>query len=119
MTKISRRISAVVSSCVIRSFLRHSSFGLRQCFSLVNDELVPVGIAELRHPADRCLALFSIEFHAAVFELGISVIKIFHLKRDGCSFARRSPCWMTTHADGDGSKVVLNPCSIHLCARRV
>src|SRR5215469_1657275 len=39
--------------------------------SFVNHELVSVGIPELRHPADRCLGLFNIEFHAAIPELRV------------------------------------------------
>ncbi len=107
------------------AFLIHSSWFLGflvsrfKLLSFVNHELVSVGIAELCHPADRCLGLFNIEFHAAVFELRVGVIKIFHLERDGCPVARRFPSRMTTHADGDGAKIVLDPRAIHLCAGRL
>ncbi len=35
-------------------------------FSFVNHQFVAVEVAELRHPAHRCLGLFKIEFHAVV-----------------------------------------------------
>src|SRR4029077_5144496 len=38
-------------------------------FSLVNHQLVSVGVTKLRHPANGRLHLFHIERHAAFFEL--------------------------------------------------
>src|SRR6266540_1530452 len=87
--------------------------------SFVHDEFVPVWIAKLRHPTDRCLGLLDIEGDAALFEFGNCRVDILHLERDGRSIARRLPGWMTTNANSCRTKVVFNPCAAHCgCAWR-
>ena len=63
---------------VIWAFGFHSSFDIRlprrsqakagasSFFPLVDYELVSVGIAELRHPANRCLSFRNVERDAAI-----------------------------------------------------
>ena len=57
--------------------IRASSF-----LSFVNDQLVAVRIAELRHSAHRRFSLFDIEGDAAFFKFAARSVNIFHLKSD-------------------------------------
>ena len=55
----------------------------------MHDEFVPVWIAELCHPTDRCLGLLHIERDAALFKLGDRRIDILHFECDCRSITRR------------------------------
>src|SRR5262249_3879590 len=85
-------------------------------FSLMNHQLVSIGITKLRHPANRCLCLLDIEAHTPVFELCVRIIKVLHLERDGRSIARRLPRRVRTDPDRGRAKIVLDPRASHLCA---
>src|SRR5882757_198300 len=69
---------------VIRAFGLPLAFviGASSFFPFVNDQLVPVRIAKLRHPTNGCLSLFDVEGHTASFEFVDRGIDIFYLKSD-------------------------------------
>jgi hypothetical protein len=48
----------------------------------MNDQLVPVWIAKLRHPADRRFSLFDVEADTASFKCVDRGIDIFYLEGD-------------------------------------
>ena len=48
----------------------------------MHDQLVPVGIAKLRHPADRRLDFLHIESNTAFFQFRDRRVDIVHLKSD-------------------------------------
>src|SRR5947207_6159579 len=103
---------------VIRAFWLPFAFVSRASsfFSPVNDQFVPVWIAKLRHPAHRRFSLFDIEADTAFFKFADRSIDIFDLESDCCAIARRFPGRMTPDTDGDGAKVILHPCAVHLRA---
>src|SRR5438067_12556647 len=68
-------------------------------FSLVNDKLVSVGIAQLRHPANRRLGLFNIERDSALFMLRVGRVNVIDFDTNRCLVTRRSPSQMTTSPD--------------------
>src|SRR5437773_7505633 len=74
---------------VIRAFGLPSAFVIRASsfLSLVNDQLVSVWIAKLRHPAHRRFSLFNIEADTASFKFIDRGVDIFDLKGDRCSIA--------------------------------
>ena len=67
--------------------------------SFVHDEFVSVGIAKLRHPANRCLSLLDVERDTALFELRDRSVDVINLECDRCSIARRFPRRMTADAN--------------------
>src|SRR6266404_8958657 len=79
----------------------------------MNEQLVPVGITELRHPADGCFGFLHVEGDTALFQLRVDTVKILHFKRDRSSVARRLPSGMTANADGRRTKVVFDPRAFH------
>jgi hypothetical protein len=63
---------------ILASFvIRPSSF-----LAFVNDQLVSVWIAKLRHPAHRRFSLFNIEAHTVSFKFVDRGVDIFDLKSD-------------------------------------
>src|ERR1700730_3440727 len=108
--KHSRITFAILAFWLALAFvIRASSF-----LSLVNDQLVSVWIATLRHPAHRRLSLFDIEGDAAFFKFADRSVNIFHFESDCCSIARWFPCRMRTNTDCDRAKIVLDPRAVHL-----
>src|SRR4051794_17194351 len=106
-------------SCFPDSLFPASWFPDSLFFSLVNHELVSVGIAKLRHPANWRLRFLDVEHDTALFELRIRGIDIFNLESDGGSIARRLPRRVTTDSDRNRAKIILDPRAIHLRARRL
>src|SRR4029077_6636492 len=87
--------------------------------AFMNHQLVPVGVAKLRHPANGRFRFLYVECHAALFELRVCSIEIFDLECDCCPIARRFPSRMRTNSDRSRAKIVLDPRTTHLCARRL
>ena len=94
------------------------SSGVSFGFSFVNYQLVPVWIAKLGHPANRCLRFLHVEGHTALFKLRDCTIEVFSFEGDCRSIARRFPRGMTTNSYRDWAKIVLDPRTIHLRAGR-
>src|SRR5882724_6073942 len=89
--------------------IRASSF-----LSLVNHQFVPVRISKLCHPANWSLTFFDVESHTALFKLRDSSIDVVNFEGDCGSIARGFPRWMTANTDRDWTKIVLDPCTVHL-----
>ena len=53
----------------------------------MNYELVSIGVAELRHPANWRLHFLNVEADSTFFQFPVSIIEIFHLERDGGAIA--------------------------------
>src|SRR3984893_252062 len=81
--------------------------------SLVNDQLVTVGIAKLRHPTHRRLEFLQIELNTALFEFRDDSVNVIHFERDRGSVSRRLPRRMTTNSDGSRTEIVLDPRYFH------
>src|SRR4030095_14100378 len=86
--------------------------------SFMNQQLVAVRIAKLRHPAHRRFSLFDIEGDTASCKFVDGGIDIFYLKSDPSPNACRFPSRMTADTDCGWAKIVLDPCAIHLGSRR-
>src|SRR5439155_4243945 len=98
----------LLSSCFPDSF----------CLSFVDDQLVPVRIAKLCHPANRRLSFLDVEGDTALFELRDGSIDVIHLEGDCRSIARRFPRGMTTNSDRCGAQIILDPRAVHLSGSR-
>src|SRR5438477_11867815 len=85
----------------LRHLIIPSTFVIRasSLFSLVNDKLVSIRIAKLRHPANRRLGLFNIERDSAFFQLRDGRIDVIDLESDRCPITRRFPGRLTTNPD--------------------
>jgi hypothetical protein len=67
------------------SFEFVSRFGIRISglrLSLVNEQFVPIRIAELCHPTDRRLGFIDVEGNAALLQLFVCAVEIRNLERD-------------------------------------
>src|SRR4029077_228442 len=117
-SKLGNAVRVVLLNFEFWSFELVSSFDIRISdllpFALVNHELVPVGIAKLRHPANGSFGFWNVECHPAFREFLDRLIHISHFKRDRRPIARRLPRGMRTDTDGCRSEIVLDPCATHL-----
>src|SRR5437667_5882058 len=96
---------------------RHSDFEfVRLFFSLVDHQLIAVGIAELRHPTNRRFSFLDVEGYSAFFKLRDGRIDVSDLEGDRCPVAGRLPSWMTTDSDRSRPEIILDPRAIRLYA---
>src|SRR5437016_14407906 len=87
----------LLSSCFPDSF----------CLSFVDDQLVPVRIAKLCHPANRRLSFLDVEGDTALFELRDGSIDVIQLEDHYRSIARRFARWMTIKSEQCGAQIIL------------
>ena len=90
----------------------------RSVLSLVDNELVPVGITKLCHPANRRFGFGHIESNAARFKFLNRGVDVIYLKGNRRSVPRWLPGRMTTNTNGGWAKVVLDPPSLRLRSGR-
>ncbi len=75
----------------------------------MHDQLVPVRIAKLRHPADRRFHFVHVERDAAFLQLADRRVDVVNFESDCGSIPRRLPGRMTADSDGRRFRVRIRP----------
>src|SRR6476619_7133522 len=83
----------------------------------MHDELVPIRIAKLRHPANRRFRLLHVERHPAFLQFADRRINVVHFESDRCSVPRWLPRRMTADSNRGRAQFIFNPRPAH-CRRR-